>query len=73
MMVDDQDLPVDAVLSKAPNHTLTTIGDTDPATGPAERIRPGIDRVGQNMMDGIVNRQLPNQAAPIFYCIVHRR
>src|SRR4051795_5585429 len=73
MMVDDQDLPVAAVLSKAPNHTLAPIGNTDPATGPAERIRPGVNRVGQDMMDGIVNRQFPNQAAPIIDCIVHRR
>src|SRR4051812_32252946 len=73
MMVDDQDLPVAAVLSKAPNHTLAPIGNTDPATGPAERIRPGVNRVGEDMMDGVVNRQFPNQTAPIIDCIVHRR
>jgi hypothetical protein len=64
MMVDDQDLPVAAVLPKASNHTLAPIGNTDPATGPAKRIRPCVNRVGQDMMDGVINRQLPNQAAP---------
>ena len=72
MMIDDQDLPVAAVLSKAPDHTLAPIGNTDPATGPAKRIRPCVNRVGQDMMDGVVNRQLPNQAASIIDCIVHR-
>ena len=71
MMVDDQDLPVAAVLSKAPNHTLTPIGDTDPATGAAKRVCSGVNRVGQNMMDCVVNGQLPNQAASIIDCIVH--
>ena len=73
MVIDDQDLPVATVLSKAPNHTLAPIGNTDPATGPAKRIRPGVNRVGQDMMDGVVNRQLPNEVAPIIDCIVHRR
>src|SRR5271166_1147911 len=72
MMVDDQDLPVAAVLSKAPNHTLAPIGNTDPTTGPAKRIRPCVNRIGQDMMDGVVNRQLPNQAASCIDCIVHR-
>src|SRR3954447_26366724 len=73
MMIDDQDLPVAAVLSKASDHTLAPIGNTDPATGPPKRIRPGVNWVGQDMMDGVVNRQLPNQAASIIDCIVHRR
>ena len=73
MVIDDQDLPFATVLSKAPNHTLAPISNTDPATAPAKRIRPGVNRVGQDMMDGVVNRQFPNQAASIIDCIVHRR
>src|SRR5271165_2840647 len=73
MVIDDQDLPVATVLSKAPNHTLAPVSNTDPATGPAKRIRPCVNRVGQDMMDGVVNRQFPNEAAPIIDCIVHRR
>src|ERR1700761_2150787 len=72
MVIDDQDLPVGASLSKAPNHALAPIGKTDPTTGPAKRVRPGINRVGQDMMDGVVNRQFPDQAASIIDCIVHR-
>src|SRR5271157_3723245 len=73
MMIDDQDLPVAAVLSKAPNHTLAPIGNTDPATGPAKRICPGVNRVGQDMMDCVVNWQLPDEAASVIDRIVHRR
>ena len=73
MVFGDQDLPSAAVLSKAPDHTFAPIGNADPAPGPAKRVRPGINRVGQDMMDGVVNRQFPNQAAPIIDCIVHRR
>ena len=73
MVVDDQDLPVAAVLSKASNHTLAPIGDADPATGPAKCIRPGVNRVGEDMMDGVVNRQFPNQTASLIDCVVHRR
>ena len=72
MVVGDQDLPVAAVLSKAPDHTFAPIGNADPAPGPAKRVRPGINRVGQDMMDGVVNRQFPDQAASIIDCIVHR-
>lgn len=72
MMIDDQDLPVAAVLSKATNHTLAPIDNTDPTMGPAKRIRPRVNRVGQDMMDCVVNGQLPNEAASIFDCIVHR-
>src|ERR1700690_4449838 len=70
MMIDDQDLPVAAVLSKAPDHTLAPISNTDPATGPAKRIRSCVYRVGQDMMDSVVNRQLRNHAASIIDCIV---
>ena len=72
MVIDDQDLPVATVLSKAPNHTLAPVSNTDPATGPAKRIRPCVNRVGQDMMDRVVNRQLPNEAASIIDGIVHR-
>src|ERR1700742_283243 len=73
MVIDDKGLPVAASLSKDTNHALAPIDKTDPATGPAKRIRPSINRVGQDMMDGVVDGQLPNQAATIIDCIVHRR
>src|SRR3954451_14007726 len=73
MMIDDQDLPVAAVSSKATNHTLASIGNTDAAMGPAKCIGSGINRVGQDMMDRVVDRQLPPEAAPVSNCIVHRR
>src|ERR1700761_4368963 len=73
MVIGDQDLPVTADASKATNHTLAPIDDADPAMGPAERIRPGVNRVSQDMMDGVVDGQLPNQAASIIDGIVHRR
>jgi hypothetical protein len=49
MMVDDQNLPA-AVPSKATNHALAPVGNTDLAMGPAKRIRTGVNRVGQNMI-----------------------
>src|SRR5208283_181945 len=42
-------------------------------TGPTKRVGAGVNRVGQNMMDGVVNRQFPNEAASIINRIVHRR
>src|SRR5215831_15923982 len=72
MVIDDQDLPVAADSSKATNHTLAPIGNTDPAMGPAKRIRPGVNRVGQDVVDRVVDGQLPNEAASIIDCIVHR-
>jgi hypothetical protein len=50
MMVDDQDLPAAAVSSKATNHALAPVGNTDLAMGLAKRIRTGVNRVGQNMV-----------------------
>jgi hypothetical protein len=64
MMVDDQDLPVATVLSKVSNHTLAPIGDTDAATGPAKRIRPSVNRVGQDMMDGVVTGSFQSRLRP---------
>jgi hypothetical protein len=72
MMVDNQDLPVAAVLSNALDYTLAPIGNTDPATCPAKRVRACVDRVCQDMVDGLLNRQLPSQAASIIDRIVHR-
>ena len=73
MMIDDQDLPVATVSPEAARNTLAPIGNTDPATGPTERVGPGVNRVGQDMMDCIVTRQLPNEAASVINRIVHRR
>src|SRR5882757_6769662 len=72
MVIDDQDLPAAVVLSKATNHMLAPIGNTDPAMGPAKRIRPCVNRVGQDMMDRVVDRQLPNEATSVIDSIVHR-
>ena len=65
MMVGDQDLPIATFSPKAANDALASVGNADPATGPAKHIGPGVNRIGQDMMDGIVNRELPDDAASI--------
>src|SRR6478752_4094927 len=64
MMVRDQHLPILALLLEAANHLLAAGLDADAAAGAPECIRAGIDWVGQNVQDRVVDRQLPlDQAA----------
>src|SRR4051794_14409125 len=72
-MIDDQDLPITTFPSKTTNDPLASGCDTDATIGPAECVCSGIDRVGQYMMDCIVNRQLPDKAASLINCIMYRR
>src|ERR1700676_745569 len=71
-MIDDQDLPVATFSPNATNNTLAPGRDTDATIGPTECVGSGVNRVGQYMMDSIVNRQLPNKAASLINCIMHR-
>src|SRR5271165_2692347 len=70
-MIDDQDLPIATFPPEATNDTLAAISDTDPAVGPAESVGASVNRVGQHMMDCIVNRRLPNETAPLIDRIMH--
>src|SRR3984957_12284578 len=59
MMIRDQHLPILALLLEAANHLLAAGLDADAAAGAPECIRAGIDWVGQNVQDRVVDRQLP--------------
>src|SRR6202012_3744256 len=64
MMIRDQHLPILALLLEAANHLLATGLDADAAARAPECIRAGIDWVGQNVQNRVVDRQLPlDQAA----------
>ncbi len=60
MMVDEQDLPVGAVTPDPAQDPFAAGLDCDFAAGSPERIGSGVDRVGENVMHGIVDGQLPD-------------
>lgn len=55
VMVDEQDLSVRSLLAQAPHDTFAAIFDGDPAAGPAKGIGTGVNRVGKNVMHGVVD------------------
>ena len=64
VVIRDQHLPVLALLLEAAHHLLAAGLDADAAAGAPEGIGAGIDRVGHDMQDRVVDWQLPlDQAA----------
>ena len=64
VVIRDQNLPVLALLLEAAHDLLAAGLDADAAAGAPEGIGAGIDRVGQDVQDRVVDRQLPlDQAA----------
>ena len=72
VMVADQNLPGAAILAEAAHDPLAAGLDRDAAAGAAEDIGAGIDRVRQQVVQGVVDRQLPDHLAA-FRTIFGRR
>jgi hypothetical protein len=45
------------------DNPLAALGQLDPAAGSAEHVGPGVYGIGQQVMDGVVDRRLPNDVA----------
>ena len=63
MVIPDQHVPIRAVAAEAAGHALASVLDGHPAFRPAERVRAAVYRVGQQLVDGAVDRRLPDNAA----------
>src|SRR3954449_5429620 len=63
MVVQDQSFPGAAVLAKAAHDPLAAGLEGDAAAGAPEGVGAGIDRVRQHVVQGVVDRQLPRDAA----------
>src|SRR5262249_8914662 len=73
VMVCEQDVPLASFTLEATHHALAARLDCHTAAGSAERVGAAVDRIGQDVMDGIVDRQLPDDAAAISDRVVHGR
>src|SRR4051794_39430813 len=65
VMLGDQYFPVGPGTATPAGDPLTPIPHGHPAAGAAERVGAAIDRVGQHMVDGVVDRQLPHGARAV--------
>jgi hypothetical protein len=72
-MVREQDLPFGSFAPVAAHNALAAGLNPHPAAGAAEHIGAGVDRVGQNVVDRVVNRQLPYDAAAFGNRVTHGR
>ena len=73
MVVDEQDLPLLTHLPEPAHDPLAAVLDAYPAAGATERIGTSIDRVGQDVMDGVVDGELPVDLAPLIGAVVDGR
>jgi hypothetical protein len=65
VVVQEQDFPI-RPLAPEPTHDPLAAGlDRRAAAGSAEGIGTGIDRIAQNMVDGVVDRQTPGDATAL--------
>ena len=62
MVVADQNLPFRSLDVKSPRDALAAALDRHLAGRAAERVGAGVDRVGQDVMNRVVDRRLPLQA-----------
>ncbi|KJB91053.1 hypothetical protein N826_30340 [Skermanella aerolata KACC 11604] len=60
VMAGDQHLPVLPLAPDAMGNLLAALNQLNPAAGPAERVGPSINGIGQQVMDSVVDRRLPN-------------
>ncbi len=65
MMVPEQDVPFISFALAAADHALAADFDRYPAAGAAERVSAGVNRICQDVVDGVVDRQLPEDAASV--------
>src|SRR3954462_7107581 len=65
VVVEDQSLPGAAILAEATHDPLAAGLDGDATAGPPEGVGAGVDRVGQDVVEGVVDGQLPSDAAPL--------
>jgi len=63
VMVEDQSIPGASVLAESTNDFLAAVGESDATLGAPEGVSPGIDRVGEDMEECVVNWQLPGHRA----------
>src|ERR1700758_5208016 len=73
MLLLEQNIPFSYGAAQATSHTLTTILDAHLARRPPEGIRPGIDRVGQNVVHSVVCRQSPDDSARLGFVVFDRQ
>ena len=73
VVVQEQDVPI-RPLAPEPTHDPLAAGlDRHPAACPTEGIGAGIDRIMQNMVDRVVDRQTPGDAAAVLRRIANHR
>src|SRR5712664_4095020 len=72
-MICEQDFPLASFAFEATYNSFATCFDRHTAAGSAEGIGTGVNRVGQDMVDSVVDRQFPHNAAAVFHRVVHRR
>src|SRR4051795_1537637 len=65
VVVEDQSLPGAAILAEATHDPLAAGLDGHATAGPPEGVCAGVDRVGQDVVEGVVDGQLPSDAAPL--------
>ena len=65
VMVEDQSLPRAALLAEAAHDPLPTRLDRNAAAGAPEGVSAGVDRVGQDVVERVVDRQLPDYGPSI--------
>src|SRR5215207_4261545 len=71
VVVEDQSLPGAAILAEATHDPLAAGLDGDATAGPPKGVCAGVNRVGQHVVEGVVDGQLPGDAsalAPIPDC-----
>src|SRR4051794_10925539 len=65
VVVEDQSLPGAAILAEAAHDALAAGLDGHATPGPPEGVSAGVDRVGQDVVECVVDGQLPGDAAPL--------
>ena len=65
VLILEQHVPLGQWAPQAALDALATILDGHLARRASKGIRPGMDRVRQDIVDGVVERQLPDDAAPL--------
>src|SRR5215467_7430810 len=65
MLIFEQNIPFHLWAAQSTTHTLAPILDADPAHRAPEGISAGIDRIGQDIVYGVVGGQSPDDATPL--------
>ncbi len=73
MVVYEQDLPIEALPSEATDDALAPLRDAHPAGRTTKNVGAGVNRIGQDVMDRVVDGQFPDDVTSVFDCVVHGR